>query len=102
MGRFVATIFVIRFSPQKIVGKIVWKNCLENFVGKLDGKLVGNVGWKCWVGKMCWKCWVEMFGWKCWLENMLEKMLVNGCEIIGGKSWERTYPQGHCLLLYMK
>ena len=65
-GRFVATIFVIRFFPQKLFGKLI---------GKLDGKFVGKFGWKCWlemlVGKMYWKCWL--------------KMLVNGCEIIGEK-----------------
>ena len=106
-GRLVATIFVMRFFPQKIVWKIDWKcwleNLLENWmenllekmlenmleiwlekmlekcVGNLVGKNVGNVGWK-FGWKICWKCWVEI-----WMEKMLEKMLVNGCEIIGEK-----------------
>ena len=108
-GRFVATIFVIRFFPQKLFGKLIgkidwkicWKNCLEIWLEMLGG----NVGWKiCWknclenllekcVGKMCWKiCWKNVLekyvgnvGWKCWLNIWLEKMLVNGCEIIGEK-----------------
>ena len=40
-GRFVATIFVIRFFPQKIIGKLI---------GKMFGKLIGKFGWK-----ICWK-----------------------------------------------
>ena len=87
---------------------------IGKFVGKLVGKFVGNVGWKCWVENLVEKCWVEKnvgkFGWKkcwkCWVEMLggknvakfvgknvgnvgleiwLEKMLVNGCEIIGEK-----------------
>ena len=70
-GRLVATIFVIRFFPQNLFGKFV-------------GKMVGNVGWK--IGwKIGWKCWLEMLVGKCWVEKWLEKLLVNGCEIIGGK-----------------
>ena len=85
----------------KIDWKICWKNCLEIWLEMLGG----NVGWKiCWknclenllekcVGKMCWKiCWKNVLekyvgnvGWKCWLNIWLEKMLVNGCEIIGEK-----------------
>ena len=41
-----ATIFVIRFFPQKIVGKIDWKNgwkiCLENLDGKFGWKMLVN------------------------------------------------------------
>ena len=107
-GRFVATIFVIRFFPQKLFGKIdwkigwknCWKICLENLLemlgGKcwmenLDGKFEWKIGWKiCW--KKCWKNMLEMlggnvgwkFGWKkCWL------MVV---KLLGKKSWQRTYP----------
>ena len=49
-GRFVATIFVIRFFPQKLFGKLI-------------GKFVGKFGWK-----ICWKN---------VLENLLEKCVEN-------------------------
>ena len=95
-GRFVATIFVIRFFPQKLFGKIDWKNCLEIWLENLLENWMENL-----LEKMCWKiCWKNVLenllekyvrnlagnvGWKCWLNIWLEKMLVNGCEIIGGK-----------------
>ena len=53
-GRFVATIFVIRFFPQKLFGKLI---------GKFVGKFVGKFGWK-----ICWKN---------VLENLLEKCVEN-------------------------
>ena len=113
-GRFVATIFVIRFFPQKLFGKIDWKigwkiwmenlleNWLENCVGKLcwkivlenlDGKLFGNVGWKIVLENLAGNVWLEMLvehlAGNVWLEMLVEhlagKMLVNGCEIIGEK-----------------
>ena len=81
--------------------KIGWKCWVEMLVGKLVGKIVGKICWKCWlemlggnVGwkfgwKNCWKMLVENLAgkmcWKCWLKIWLEKMLVNGCEIIGEK-----------------
>ena len=94
-GVLVAKIFVIRFFPQKLFGKLI---------GKIDWKICWKIVWKiCW--KICWKigwkiCWKNVLenllekyvrnlagnvGWKCWLNIWLEKMLVNGCEIIGGK-----------------
>ena len=49
-GVLVAKIFVIRFFPQKLFGKIVWKIgwkiCGKNVLENLFGKMVGNVGWK--------------------------------------------------------
>ena len=84
-GRFVATIFVIRFFPQKLFGKLIGK-----FVGKLDGKLDGKFVWK--IGwKIGWKIWIENWlemlggnvGWKIWLEIWLEKMLEN----LAGNVW---------------
>ena len=50
-GRFVATIFVIRFFPQKLFGKIdwkiewkiCWKIWMENLLEKCVGKFVGKM-----------------------------------------------------------
>ena len=67
-GRLVATIFVIRFFPQKMFGKIVGK-IVGKFVGKLDGKLAGKFVGKCWM-----EIWMEnvgwKIGWKCWLKML--------------------------------
>ena len=64
---------------EKLIGKLCWKIgwkiCWKCWVEMLGGNLAGNVGWK-----FGWK-----IGWKCWLNIWLEKMLVNGCEIIGEK-----------------
>ena len=85
-GRFVATIFVIRFFPQKLFGKLI---------GKLDGKFGWKICWKiCW--KIGWKIWVEMLGgklvgkicWKCWLEIWLEIWLEN---LDGKMCWKNVF-----------
>ena len=66
-GVLVATIFVIRFFPQKIVGKLFGK-----LVGKFVGKFEWKIGWKCWVDN-----WLEMLvgnvGWKMLVEHLAGK-----------------------------
>ena len=75
-GRFVATIFVIRFFPQKLFGKIDWKNCLEIWLENLLENWMENLLEKCvgkFVGKMCWKiCWKNML--EIWLEMLVENV----------------------------
>ena len=95
-GVLLATIFVIRFFPQKLFGKIdwkigwkiCWKNCLENLLENLLENWLENLD-----GKFGWKCWLEkMFGkfgwkivWKCWLENWLEKCVG---KFVGKMCWK--------------
>ena len=85
----------------KFVGNVGWKCWLENWLEMLGGNvgwkfgwkfgwktmlemLGGNVGWKCWLEMLVGKNVGKLVG-KCWLNIWLEKMLVNGCEIIGEK-----------------
>ena len=90
-GRFVATIFVIRFFPQKLFGKIdwkigwkiCWKICLENLLEMLDGKF----GWKIWMEN--------------WLENLLEKMLEKYVGNVGWKCWLKIWLE-KCWLMVVK
>ena len=66
-GRLVATIFVIRFFPQKNVWKNCWKNCW---------KICWKIGWK--IGwKICWKMLDGNLDGKCWVENWLEMLVEN-------------------------
>ena len=68
-----------KFGWKMLGGKVGWKKCWKNVLEIWMEMLGGHVGWKNWLGLL--EMLVENLAGKFWLENLL----VNGCEIIGGK-----------------